>query len=85
MKRVQIQLPDELYQRAKALAEQKKLSLTEIARRGMELFLARFPRSVPETHGWVLPKVSAGYILVELENLRDVSSDEECSDASFCP
>ncbi|MBB5036704.1 antitoxin [Prosthecobacter dejongeii] len=77
MTRTQIQLPDELYRRAKALAEQKELSLAEIARRGIELFLARFPQPIAEPQKWVLPKVSAGRALVPLDKLRDISSEEE--------
>lgn len=41
MTRAQIQLPDELYQRAKAFAAQRELSLAEVTRRGLELFLDR--------------------------------------------
>jgi hypothetical protein len=40
MTRTQIQLPDELYQRAKAFAAQRELSLAEVTRRGLELFLS---------------------------------------------
>ena len=47
MKRTQIQLPDELYQRAKAFAAQRELSLAEVTRRGLELFLDRFPSTEP--------------------------------------
>lgn len=79
MTRTQIQLPDELYQRAKALAEQKELSLAEIARRGIELFLARFPQPTPEPQKWVLPQVFAGRSLVPLDQLRDISSEDESS------
>ncbi len=76
MTRTQIQLPDELYQRAKALAEAKELSLAEIARRGIELFLARFPVPASEPKTWQFPRVP-GKILVPLDQLRDISSDEE--------
>lgn len=43
MVRPQIQLPAELYKRAKALAAARELSLAELTRRGLELFLDRFP------------------------------------------
>ena len=60
MTRTQIQLPDELYQRAKACAAQRELSLAEVIRRGLELFLERFPRAEPAPAAWTLPRVDAG-------------------------
>ena len=51
MTRTQIQLPDELYQRAKAFAAQRELSLAEVTRRGLELFLDRFPSTEPVRRG----------------------------------
>lgn len=36
MTRTQIQLPDELYQQAKALATDREISLAELVRRGLE-------------------------------------------------
>ncbi len=40
----QIQLPDALYQRPKAFAAQRELSLAEVARSGLELFLDRLSK-----------------------------------------
>jgi hypothetical protein len=77
MKRTQIQLPDELYQRAKAFAAQRELSLAEVTRRGLELFLDRFPSTEPARGAWTLPRVDAGGIKVPLETLRDIAADEE--------
>ena len=77
MTRTQIQLPDELYHRAKRFAEQRELSLAEITRRGLELFLARFPEGPLPKAEWSLPKVRAGGLKVPLEKLRDISSKEE--------
>jgi hypothetical protein len=77
MKRTQIQLPDELYQRAKAFAAQRELSLAEVTRRGLELFLARFPSTDPACGAWTLARVDAGGMKVPLETLRDVAADDE--------
>ena len=77
MKRTQIQLPDELYQRAKAFAAQRELSLAAVTRRGLELFLDRFPSTEPARGTWTLPRVDAGGIKVPLETLRDIAADEE--------
>jgi hypothetical protein len=77
MTRTQIQLPDELYQRAKRFAEQRELSLAEITRRGLELFLARFPEGNPPKAEWNLPVVRAGGLKVPLEKLRDITNKEE--------
>lgn len=77
MTRTQIQLPDELYQRAKTFAAERELSLAEITRRGIELFLARFPQSSPERTKWRLPKVNGGGIKVPLDQLKNITSTEE--------
>jgi hypothetical protein len=79
MVRTQIQLPDELYQRAKTFAAQRELSVAEITRRGLELFLDRFPSTEPAQSHWKLPCVDAGGIKVPLESFRDIVADEESS------
>lgn len=79
MTRTQIQLPDELYQRAKAFAAKRELSLAEITRRGLELFLDRFPNDEPKRTAWQLPKVDGGGIKVPLESLRDITMEDEAN------
>lgn len=78
MTRTQIQLPDELYQQAKAFAAEREISLAEVTRRGIELFLARFPKGAPARKGkWRLPRVNGGGIKVPLAELREIAVDEE--------
>lgn len=79
MIRTQIQLPDELYQRAKSFAAERELSLAEITRRGLELFLDRFPNAPAESVAWQLPKVDGGGLKVPLESLHDMIADDEAS------
>ena len=40
MTRTQIQLPDDVYRRAKRLAESREISFAELARRGLEYILS---------------------------------------------
>lgn len=77
MVRTQIQLPDELYQRAKQFAAERELSLAEITRRGLEIFLSRFPENSAPGAAWKLPTVDGGGIKLPLRRLRDVATDEE--------
>ena len=77
MTRTQIQLPDELYQRAKDFAAEREISLAEIARRGVELFLARFPEPLPKKKSWQLPKVNGGGIKTPLSKMRDKVMEDE--------
>lgn len=79
MARTQIQLPDDLYQRAKSFAAERELSLAEITRRGLELFLERYPESNSTERSWTLPKVNGGGIKVPLSDLREITSEEETS------
>lgn len=77
MVRTQIQLPNDLYQRAKAHAEAREISLAEVTRRGLELFLDRFPEPGNEHKTWTLPVVRSGGIKVPLEKLRDLAHEDE--------
>ncbi len=77
MVRTQIQLPDDLYRRAKAFAAEREISLAEITRRGLEIFLARFPEAGTAPKSWELPGVRSGGIKVPLENLKDLAREDE--------
>ena len=79
MTRTQIQLPDELYQRAKRVAAERELSLAEMTRRGLELFLARYPDAPVSKSAWILPVVNCGGIKIQLSKLRDISADDEAA------
>ena len=54
MVRTQIQLPDELHERAKRLAEEKEISLAEIVRRGLEYLLVIYLPNCPSKESWKL-------------------------------
>lgn len=60
MTRTQIQLPDELYRRAKELAADREISLAELVRNGLEYMLTALtpPQTVREVPQ--LPKLSLG-------------------------
>jgi hypothetical protein len=77
MTRTQIQLPDELYQRAKRFAAERELSLAEMTRRGLELFLARYPDVPVAGTEWSLPKVRGGGTKVPLAKLHEIAADDE--------
>jgi hypothetical protein len=79
MTRTQIQLPDDLYQRAKTFAEQREISLAEVARRGIELFIARFPSEPGTGREWSLPIIDAGGLKVPLEQLREIATSDEAT------
>ena len=77
MIRTQIQLPDQLYHQAKAFAAERELSLAEIARRGLELFLDRYPQPPAPSEPWRLPRVDGGGIKVPLEQLGKIAATDE--------
>lgn len=76
MVRTQIQMPDQLFQRAKRFAEARETSLAELTRRGLELLLDRWPEP-PLLGQWTLPSFDSGGMLVALENMHDIAADEE--------
>jgi len=55
MVRTQIQLPDEIYRRAKRLAEVREISMAELARRGLEYILSQYPTPDETQADWHLP------------------------------
>jgi len=56
MVRAQIQLPDEVFARAKRLCEAREISMAELARRGIEYILNVYDPE-PEAHrGWQPPR-----------------------------
>ena len=59
MIKTQVQIPDELYHKAKMLAKQKEWSFAEVMRRGLEYMTATnltFPSDLP----WELPVLKGG-------------------------
>jgi hypothetical protein len=60
MTRTQIQFPDPLYQRLKAVAEQQDWSLAEVMRKAAEHFVARFPHTPPSFAPWKFPTIDFG-------------------------
>jgi hypothetical protein len=56
MIKTQIQIPDDLFRRAKQIAAEKEWSFAELVRRGLEQMTLRHPvRSDDSAHGWQLP------------------------------
>ncbi len=56
MIRTQIQLPDELYKKARELAREHEISLAELARRGLEYVLSVYAAPKPARRKWTLPE-----------------------------
>ncbi len=79
MTRTQIQLPDDLYRRAKQFGEEREMSLAEMTRRGLELLLSRYPAAEKARQPWKLPKIDGGQLQVSLEQLHEIAAEEESS------
>lgn len=56
MKRTQIQLPDEVYDRARKHCEAQAISLSELARRGIEYMLSTDISGPGDDRPWQPPK-----------------------------
>ncbi|MCC5847972.1 MAG: antitoxin [Verrucomicrobia bacterium] len=55
MIRTQIQLPDDIYKRAKSLSRKRQVSLAELTRRGLEYMLSVYPEGPEDDTPWNLP------------------------------
>ncbi len=80
MIKTQVQLPDQLYHKAKAIAEQREWSLAEVVRRGIEYMAIAYP--VHETTGgWELPVLQGSDFDPNFDqlDLKALSESEELS------
>ncbi|MCW1884105.1 hypothetical protein OKA04_05145 [Luteolibacter flavescens] len=77
MTRTQIQLPDELYRRAKRFSAEREVSLAEMTRRGLELLLERYPDENSKSTEWTLPQVKGGGIKVPLAQLHEAAAEDQ--------
>lgn len=56
MVRTQIQLPDEVYARARKVCESREISMAELARRGIEYILSVYAQEPLVEQNWALPR-----------------------------
>lgn len=56
MIRTQIQLPDDVYARARKVCDAREISLAELSRRGLEYILSVYPAEPNGTGNWQPPK-----------------------------
>ena len=56
MTRTQIQLPDDVYDRARKVCKSREISLAELARRGLEYILSVYATQPGATSEWQPPK-----------------------------
>ena len=68
MIKTQMQLPDELYYKAKAIAEQREWSLAEVVRRGIEYMALAYPVRAP-AKPWTLPVLKSGDFRPDFDQL----------------
>jgi hypothetical protein len=78
MIKTQVQLPDELYHKAKAIAQEREWSLAEVVRRGIEYMALTHPLKVT-TKDWKLPVLNKEDFRPEFDDLdfkKLMESDE---------
>ena len=56
MTRTQIQLPDDVYDRARKVCKSREISLAELARRGLEYILSVYAKEPGASGDWQPPK-----------------------------
>lgn len=60
MTRTQVQFPDPLYRRLKAIAKRQDWSLSEVMRKAAEHFVIRFPEEPKPHAAWRFPTLDCG-------------------------
>jgi len=81
MIKTQVQLPDDLYYTAKAIAEQREWSLAEVVRRGIE-HMALLYATRPTNAGWELPVLKAETFRSDFDHLdfRALAESDELNE-----
>jgi hypothetical protein len=68
MIKTQVQIPDHLYYKAKAIAEQREWSLAEVIRRGLEHMALAYPVTSAESE-WKLPILKSDAFVANFDSL----------------
>lgn len=78
MNKTQVQLPDELYYKAKAIADQREWSLAEAVRRGIEYMALAYPVKASAKPG-ALPVLKSGDFRPNFDqlDLKALSASDE--------
>ena len=78
MIKTQVQLQDELYYKAKAIADQREWSLAEVVRRGIEYMALAYPVKA-STKPWALPMLKSGDFRPNFDqlDLKALSASDE--------
>jgi hypothetical protein len=81
MIKTQVQIPDQLYYKAKAIAEQREWSFAEVIRRGLEHMARAYPVT-DATTGWKLPVLKSDVFVSHFDRLdfKALSDSEEVRD-----
>jgi hypothetical protein len=77
MIKTQVQIPDDLYRKAKQVAKERELSFAEVMRRGLEYITQTYlPEPVPE---FDLPVLDASSFKVDSDDIdfKAITADEE--------
>lgn len=75
MHRTQIQLPDDLFEKAQRYSQCREMSLAETVRRALELLFQQAPIDVP-SGDWKLPVLNLG-MKVQAEDLMELMAVDE--------
>lgn len=75
MVRTQIQLPDDLYQQIKRIADAQEWSIAEVLRRGAETVVRQYRHT--SSAQWKLPEPRPLGLRIPAESLRDLISEDE--------
>ncbi len=67
MIKTQIQIPDELYTKVKAIAAEREMSMAEVVRRGLEYIVSVYPTS-PDPD-WGPPTLPKGCVRSDIDHM----------------
>ena len=74
MVRVHIQLPDDVFAKAKKLCEAREISLDELTRRGLESMLSQYTQDLSNADEWQPPKPrNLGWMGLSDEEIKELA------------
>ena len=77
MVRTQIQIPDEVYDRAKEFCRRREMSLAELCRRSLEEYLVQWSGASESDPEWEFPVLALGDFLAPASEWRTLANEVE--------
>lgn len=75
MVRTQVQIPEVLHERVRAIAEAHEWTFSEAMRRAAEMLVRTYPSEVATEGAWSVPTAKVGKVLAPYDRFRELANE----------